>query len=76
MALACEAGASGVLVGRSVWAPAASLAPHERDAFLAGEGRRRLAALAELVDALGRPWTEASPLARLPDPPERWYLEY
>jgi tagatose-1,6-bisphosphate aldolase len=74
--VACEAGASGVLVGRSVWAPAATLPPRERDAFLAGEGRRRLAALAGVVDAIGRPWTESSPLARLPDPPERWYAAY
>jgi tagatose 1,6-diphosphate aldolase len=76
VAIACRAGASGILVGRSVWAQAATMKRQERDAFLIGEGRRRLAALRELVDTLGRPWTEASPLARLPDPPERWYLEY
>src|SRR5829696_2107956 len=34
VAVACHAGASGVLVGRSVWAEAATLAPPARDAFL------------------------------------------
>lgn len=36
---ACRAGASGVLVGRSVWAEAATLAPEARDRFLATEGK-------------------------------------
>ena len=34
--VACHAGASGVLVGRSVWAEAATHAGPARDAFLAG----------------------------------------
>ncbi|HLQ48818.1 MAG TPA: tagatose 1,6-diphosphate aldolase, partial [Candidatus Dormibacteraeota bacterium] len=35
---ACDAGASGVLVGRSVWAEAATMEPAARDAFLATTG--------------------------------------
>lgn len=74
--VACRAGASGVLVGRSVWAPSAMLAPRERDAWLAGEGRARLERLVSLVDRLGRPWRERSALASLEPPGEAWYLEY
>ncbi|HEX7473256.1 MAG TPA: tagatose 1,6-diphosphate aldolase, partial [Candidatus Limnocylindrales bacterium] len=48
---ACRAGASGVLVGRSVWAEAATMAPEARDAFLMTTGRERLGRLVELVDA-------------------------
>jgi tagatose-1,6-bisphosphate aldolase len=74
--VACRAGASGTLVGRSVWAPAATMASADRDAFLAGEGRARLARLVGLVDRLGRPWRERSELAKEPSPGEGWYLDY
>ena len=75
---ACRAGASGVLVGRSVWAEAATMAPDGRDRFLASDGRNRLQALVDLVDELGRPWhdrpgrltTGATP------PADGWYREY
>ena len=63
---ACEAGASGVLVGRSVWAEAATMAPAERDAFLAPTGRTRLARLAALVDELAAPWRPRWAAARAP----------
>ena len=58
VATACEAGASGVLVGRSVWAEAATMEPADRDEFLATTGRSRLRRLVDLVDAAGRPWHE------------------
>ena len=84
--IACRAGASGVLVGRSVWAEAATLPPDERDAFLATTGRGRLRDLQRLCDELGRPWTAGSPLAQAwlaPDstgggdlPPEGWFARY
>ena len=74
---ACGAGASGVLVGRSVWAEAARLSGEERDQWLASEGRRRLRRLAELVERVGRPWRdrwlEAKPTAQ---PTEGWYRGY
>lgn len=77
VAVACRAGASGVLVGRSVWAPAATMPPAERDAWLAGEGRSRLERLVGLVDELGRPWHDRpSPLLAAPPPGEGWYREY
>lgn len=77
VAVACRAGASGVLVGRSVWAPAATMPPTDRDAWLAGEGRERLLALARLVDELGTPWhARPNPLERATAPGEGWYREY
>jgi len=42
-------GASGFISGRSIWKEAVGMAPAQRDAFLAGEGRRRLEQLLELV---------------------------
>ena len=70
---ACRAGASGVLVGRSVWAEAATLAPGPREAFLATTATERLRRLVDLVDATGRPWMDRSTLARTPEPGEGWY---
>jgi tagatose 1,6-diphosphate aldolase len=74
---ACEAGSSGVLVGRSVWAEAATLEPGARDRFLATTGRDRLRRLAELVDDAGRPW-HARPgrLTTAMTPGEAWYRGY
>jgi tagatose-1,6-bisphosphate aldolase len=75
--VASGAGASGVLAGRSVWAEAATLAPADRDAFLATTGRERLARLVDLVDELGRPWdARPGPLVPLLEPGEGWYRGY
>jgi tagatose 1,6-diphosphate aldolase len=77
VAIACRAGASGVLVGRSVWAPAATMLPRDRDAWLAGEGHERLRALARLVDELGTPWrARPNALDAGAVPGEGWYREY
>jgi tagatose-1,6-bisphosphate aldolase len=74
---ACEAGASGVLVGRSVWAEAATMAPKARDGFLETEGRARLLRLVRLVDAVGSPWRPRWAAARRPEPPvSGWYERY
>ncbi len=74
---ACEAGASGVLVGRSVWVEAAGMGSPARDAFLATTARDRLHRLAGLADAAGRPWHErSSRLAAQPMPGDGWYREY
>lgn len=75
--VACEAGASGVLVGRSVWAEAATLAPAERDGFLTTEGRARLRRLTELVDDVGAPWRPRWAAAHRPEAPRPgWYEQY
>lgn len=74
---ACGAGASGVLVGRSVWAEAATMAPRARDEFLATTGRERLIRLVDVVDTLGRPWSErSSRLTTAPTPGDGWYRGY
>ncbi|HLQ49542.1 MAG TPA: hypothetical protein VK233_11255, partial [Candidatus Dormibacteraeota bacterium] len=74
---ACEAGASGVLVGRSVWAEAATMEPAARDAFLATTGRERLRRLADLVDGRARPWQDRpNRLTNARPPGDGWYREY
>jgi tagatose-1,6-bisphosphate aldolase len=75
--IACSAGASGVLAGRSVWAEAATLAAGPRDVFLATTARERLGRLVDLVDALGRPWhARPNALSGAAAPGEGWYREY
>jgi tagatose-1,6-bisphosphate aldolase len=75
VAAACRAGASGVAVGRSVWAEAATMAPDDREAFLASTGRERLARIAALVDGAAAPWRPRWVAAKRPDPVEPgWYL--
>ena len=75
--VACEAGASGVLVGRSVWAEAATLAGADRESFLRTTGRRRLARLVDLVDELGVAWdARPGPLVPAPEPGDGWYRGY
>jgi tagatose-1,6-bisphosphate aldolase len=74
---ACGAGASGVVVGRSVWAEAATMEPAARDDFLATTGRERLQRLADLVDGRGRPWHDRpNRLTNAPPPGDGWYREY
>ena len=77
VAVACGAGASGVLVGRSVWAEAARLARLARDASWSTTGRARLARLVGARRRPGGPWRAA--LARRPTagpPGPGWYARY
>jgi tagatose 1,6-diphosphate aldolase len=75
--IACEAGASGVLVGRSVWAPAARLAGPDRDRWLNTEGRARLERLVAVAERAGHPWRDRWLAAKSPDQPgEGWYHGY
>lgn len=73
---ACRAGASGVLAGRSVWAEAAGLEGEARDEFLRGDGVTRLARLVEIVERLGRPWTDRASHLRDASPGPDWYWAY
>ena len=73
---ACQAGASGVVVGRSVWGDGAALSGDARAAWLMAEGAARMRRLVDLVDRYGKPWRERSPLMEQPDPVEDWYLDY
>ena len=74
--VACAAGASGVLVGRSVWKEAATMEGAERDAWLASEGVARMQRLVDIVEAEARPWRERSALVDQPEPAEGWYRSY
>jgi len=76
VAAACDAGASGALAGRSVWAEAATLAEPERTANLVSAGRARLARLAAIIGERGRPWAPRWDAAIRPDRPgEGWYVD-
>ena len=71
---ACEAGASGVMVGRAVWSEAVELNGEERRDFLMNIGRRRMDKLAEVCERYAAPWYERvdPPETMLPD----WYSDY
>jgi tagatose-1,6-bisphosphate aldolase len=73
---ACRAGASGVLVGRSVWGDGVVLPPAERDTWLATEGVARMGRLVEIVERDGRPWRDRSPLAGQAELAEGWHRDY
>jgi tagatose-1,6-bisphosphate aldolase len=73
---ACEAGASGVLVGRSVWKEGAHMEAPERDAWLADVGVERMRRLVDIVEAEAVPWRERSSLAQEPEPAEGWAAGY
>ena len=73
---ACQAGASGVLVGRSVWGDGVVLPPAERDAWLAAEGVARMRRLVDIVERDARPWRERSPLSGQDELVEGWYRDY
>jgi tagatose 1,6-diphosphate aldolase len=74
--VACRAGASGVLAGRSVWKESATMGSAERDTWLETEGVARMQRLVDIVEAEGRPWRERSPLLGQPEPGPDWYLDY
>ena len=55
---ACQAGASGIAVGRAVWQEAVSMSGQARLDFLRGTARERLMRLNALCAALARPVTD------------------
>ena len=74
--VACQAGASGVLVGRSVWAEASRLSGTERQRFLATGATERLARLVSTIEAHGRPWHDRVPEFRDAAVGDSWYRDY
>jgi len=74
-AIACQNGASGVLVGRAVWQGAADLPAAERGVFLRTTAAERMQRLTGIIGAYARPWNEV-----YPDAPkiigEAWYKQY
>jgi len=56
--VACNAGASGIAVGRAVWQEAVSMTGVDRAEFLLTTARQRMSRLASLCYALAKPWTD------------------
>jgi tagatose 1,6-diphosphate aldolase len=56
--VACEAGASGIAVGRAVWQEAVKMGIDERRAFLSTTAKDRLITLTNLCCSYGKPWTD------------------
>ncbi|MGI9456957.1 MAG: tagatose 1,6-diphosphate aldolase [Aeoliella sp.] len=71
--VACDAGASGVMVGRAVWKEAVTLDEATRNHFLSHEGRDRMEQLRSLCDAIAKPFTD---LLGPPKTEPEWYKEY
>ena len=69
--VACRAGASGYIVGRTAWEGAVTTDPAERRRWLADVGEPRLRAVREQAVSLARPFTARVPA--LPDYPPDWY---
>jgi tagatose 1,6-diphosphate aldolase len=69
---ACQAGASGIAVGRAVWQEAVSMSGQARTDFLLTTAKERLIRLKALCTALGRPVSE---IYRA-EAPFDWYKTY
>ncbi|NJO83167.1 MAG: tagatose 1,6-diphosphate aldolase [Blastochloris sp.] len=70
--LACQAGASGVIAGRAVWAEAAALEGEAREHFLADEALQRLQQLRFVCQQHAKPWTVR---VGQPNVDRGWYLQ-
>jgi len=70
--IACNAGASGIAVGRAVWQEAISMKGLERNEFLSEGAHPRLARLKSLCNALAKPYTDFYKA----DAPFDWYKSY
>jgi len=71
--IACKAGASGVIVGRAVWAEAVELQGTERAEFLAQVPAQRMQQLADICQRYAVPWSDKLPP---PDTSINWYTQY
>ena len=70
--VACNAGASGIAVGRAVWKEAVTMTGDERMKFLRTTARSRLSRLTSLCHALAKPYTDFYTA----DAPFDWYKIY
>jgi tagatose 1,6-diphosphate aldolase len=70
--VACNAGASGIAVGRAVWQEAVAMTGVERSEFLRNVARPRISRLTSLCQALARPYTDFYSA----DAPFDWYKTY
>lgn len=69
---ACNAGASGIAVGRAVWKEAVTMTANDRIEFLRGTARARLSRLTSLCNALAKPYTDFYKA----ETPFDWYKTY
>lgn len=69
---ACNAGATGIAVGRAVWKEAVTMSGEERMKFLRTTAKYRLSRLTSLCHALARPFTDFYTA----EAPFDWYKEY
>jgi tagatose-1,6-bisphosphate aldolase len=72
VAIACQAGASGIAVGRAVWKEAVMMQGADRIQFLQTTAKDRIARLTSLCHALAKPYTDFY-TARTPFD---WYRTY
>ena len=72
--LACEAGASGVIVGRAVWAEAVRLQGEARAQFLRTTARQRMRELAAICAEHATDWRTRVPPPQSEHPD--WYRDY
>ena len=70
--VACNAGASGIAVGRAVWKEAVTMEPEERLEFLRTTALQRISRLTSLCHALARPYTDFYTA----EAPFDWYKTY
>ncbi len=70
--VACECGASGVIVGRAVWAEAVAAQGAERSRFLHEEAPVRMAELMHICQEYARPWFDR---VQSPQVTLNWYSE-
>jgi len=73
--VACQAGASGIAVGRAVWKEAIDLMAEGREEFLGTKAHERLMRLSGLCTALAKPWFDFYTVKN-PDLPSDWFTHY
>jgi len=70
--VACNAGASGIAVGRAVWKEAVMMNGDERIKFLRSTARQRISRLTSVCHALAKPYTDFYTA----EAPFDWYKNY
>ncbi len=71
--IACQAGGSGVIVGRAVWSEAVELQDTGREMFLAGKAVDRMRQLAEICQENATAWYKQ---VTRPDADIDWFTDY
>jgi tagatose 1,6-diphosphate aldolase len=73
--IACMAGASGYIAGRSIWQEGISMKPDDRKEWLRVDATKRLIELQQIALEHGRPWQIYYPRV-INHSLQNWYLEY